>query len=533
MAVNRYGNEASIYDFLPGNSGVWGDQGFSAGGSVPTTTPRPGMGAPGDRYRAALGLPTLDPSAAHPVGSAQWDSNKAIYVNPQSGQPFTGKLPSGQYATNGRVTGAPPSGVSAIDPNNAAQRYKPVDIIKSPDIAAGTADLLTTFKKNADASLKGFDDYLSTFKAASKGAFDKTNAATNIDPLAANLRGQQQQFSGALDKSAAEIKALNASDAAAQHGIVDRANALLPEMDTNAQHALDLGMGAVQKNISRYKAASGTPTSLGGAEISMQNAANRDLLVPFELAKTQRKMDILQGLELPIQHDLTNRETSRITQFDPMVAAQQFQSGTQTEQTIQGLKQAVAGMSWDNAIRYMQSIGVPEQIRQQILQGQVSTLGALSQLEDQSRYRGLQDTLGANLSQPQYYNMAQPGFPAPDRYSPVTGTPQGDNAPRQIGSTTGTEPAGVTAQDRAYFQQTGYWPHQDPNFSQAAYDRLAPAMLANTGGGGRYSNAGPQSNSYWDPNQGAYVDRTTGQITGWGPSGQSPYYDAPGAVTRG
>lgn len=475
MAVNRYGNPTSIYDFSPGSSGQWGDQGFAPGGSVPASISRPGMGLPGDRYRTALGLTAPSTTAPRQTGIPTWDSQQAMYVNQHDGQPFTGKLPSGQYATGGRVTGAvPPGGVPAIDPNNPAQRYSPVDIVKSPDLAAGTSDLLATFKKNADASLKGFDDYLATFKDASKAAFDKTNAATNIDPLAANLRSQQQRYAGALDTSAGDIRALNVGDANAQRAIVAQANDTLPEIDKGYQDALDRDMGAVQKNISRYKLSTGTPSSMGGAETQIQNRANADLLIPFELAKSQRKLDILQNLALPVQRDITNRETSRITQFDPMVAAQEFQSGTQTEQTIQGLKQAVSGMSWDNATRYMQSLGVPVELRQKILQGNVSTLGALGQLEDQSRYRGLQDKLGANISQPQYYSPGQPSFPPPSggRYSNVTGSPQGANPPTQIGpngTTTVTNPA----TNAALSAEVQKWASQGMSPQQALSKALA------------------------------------------------------------
>lgn len=482
MAVNRYGNEPGIYDYLPGNSGIWGDQATPAGGAIPGGA-RPGMGLPGDRYRVASGLTPLSPLAPRaPSSTATWDQNRAMYVNPQTGQPFTGRLPSGQYATGGRVTGEPvPYSNQVINPNDAAARYKPVDIVKDPGVATGATDLLETFKKSAADSLKGFDDYLATFKDASKSAFDKTNAATDIGPLSSTLRGDQAKYAGALDQSAADIAALNAKDATAQRGIVTQANALLPEMDANARDALDLGLGAVQQNVSRYKTTSGTPSSLGSAEMQIQNAANRNLLVPFELAKTQRKMDILQNLALPVQRDITNRETSRITQFDPYVAAQEFASGTQTEQTIQGLKQQVAGLSWDNATRYMQSLGVPAQIQQQILSGQIQNLGGIAQLNAGSRYQGLQDILGANPSSPAYYNLAQPGLPAPSRYSPVTGTPQGNNAPVQVGGT-GTNGApgprpGYEAIDKAYFAQTGFYPN-DPNgnFSQAAYDAIAASL---------------------------------------------------------
>jgi hypothetical protein len=144
-------------------------------------------------------------------------------------------------------------------------------------------------------------------------------------------------------------------------------------------------------------------------------------------------------------------------------------------------------------------------MRQQLLTGQISQLGGIASLEDQARYRGLMDTVGANLSQPVGYNMSTGGFPSPSRYQPnvnlgggimtSTGTPLATNAPVNVDLRTGWAPA--------------------PDWAKAA-NRYGY-------GGGRPDasyNSGSQSNSYYDPNSGAFIDRTTGQITGYGSSGQ-------------
>jgi len=422
-----------------------------------------------------------------------------LVTSKRTGKPFTGKSQqNGLTYKNGRQDLSTPIGVSVpgtnqtIDPNNPTQRYKPVDIVKDPAIASGTADLLDTFKKSAADSLKGFDDYLATFKAGTADAMAKTKAATDIGPLTDNLRGQQTQYAGALNKSAAEIAALNANDAAAQRGIVAQAQATLPEIDAGYQDALNRDLASVQGNVSRYKTTSGTPSSLGSSEMRIQDNANQNLLVPFELAKSQRKLDILQNLALPVQRDITGRETSRITQFDPQVAAQQFQSGTATESQIQGLKTQVAGMSWDSATRYMQSLGVPAAIQQQILSGQIQTLGGISQLNAGSRYQGLQDVLGANLSQPVGYSIAQPALPAPNRYSSVTGTPLAPNAPVQVGGTVTGNNGTLPPSDPNRYQSDptsgGYWDLYTGQF----YPFGTPAAGAAQS---RYANVGPQNNS--------------------------------------
>jgi hypothetical protein len=206
-----------------------------------------------------------------------------------------------------------------------------------------------------------------------------------------------------------------------------------------------------------------------------------DVRLPLAQQQIQRNYDIVTGLELPIEQNLAARETNRIAQFNPAIAGQQFQSGVGTSQMISQLKMQTAGMSYENASRYLQSLGVPPQMWSAIIGGQAGNLGQIAGLQEGSRYLGLQDVLGSPVVQPQYFSNANPGYPPANRYTP--GAPAGapalnplnaPGAPATIGGNSALDPVAQ------YYAQTGQYPATDPNYSAAA--------MANIEQGNRYAS---------------------------------------------
>lgn len=368
------------------------------------------------------------------------------YVSILTGQPFSGRDPhSGQNIQGGKLVTGPPGTVQVpgsetfINPNDPSQRYKAVSVTKQPDVAAGQQDLMKSFTDAASSALKDFNQYLSTFKDASKTAFTKTAAATDIAPTVGALRTAQGGYAGSLTRNAADYAALDAANAAAERGIVSQAEATLPQYDLAAQAIGDRQLAALMRQQALYKMGSGTPRSLGGADSAILARAVADVNLPLQEQKIARQYDLLQNLSLPVQRDIANRETARIGSFNPATAAAIFSSGQGTEQMIQQLKQITAGMSWQNATQWMTSIGIPAQVQQQILSGQIGQLGQLSGLESMANYQGLQDVLGSYLSQPTAYSYGGPEYPGiplrQPRYSTNTGalpTLGGGTAPLQV-----------------------------------------------------------------------------------------------------
>lgn len=402
-------------------------------------------------------------------------------VSVLTGKPWSGPVPAGYLDPRANST-ANPSGVqvpfappgTTINPNDPTQRYKPVSIPKNPDIASGEQNLMQSFKDAAASSLQDFSSYLKNFTSDLSGARTAGAAATNIAPTVNALQTGQAGYASGLNADQAKLDALLKGNATAEQGIVAQDFATLPQYDTAAQNVADQQMAAVEQQLSRYKMNSGTPTSVGSDEERLLASEAAKVYAPLELAKIQAQQNVLTGVALPVQQDITNRQTSALTQFDPAAQAAIWSSGRATAQDVQNLKQAVAGMSYAQAVQFMQAIGIPAQIQQSILSGQAGILGQLNTLESGSRYQGLQDVLGAFPSQPVGYNTGTPGIPNYEPRNPgVAGPSLAPNAPVTVGAA--ASPTGSVYNNPSYSAALDQWLAQ--NAAQGATG-LNPASYA-------------------------------------------------------
>jgi hypothetical protein len=476
----------SPYAYQPGSSGYRGDQGFSPGYYQPGIVPqRP----------VATALPPI------------WDPQRALYVNPQTGQPHTGKLPSGQYSTAGRISGAPPIAPPAgkINPLTGQQELAPsqqfdaVSIPKQPDVSKATSDLLDTFKTTAAASLKDFSSYLNDFKTNLGTAQTAATKAENIQPTVDALTGQQKQYAGGVTQAQADLAGVNKTANAAETGSVAEAKGLLPSYDAAGQAIADRQMQLAVGNLSRYKMGSGTPTSAGTDETNILANAASAAMLPLKQSEIAQRYNIINNLELPVTRDIASRGAGQAA-FDVSTARDIFSSGQATTKDIQNLAQQVRTMSYQDAMNFMQAAGIPAQIQHQIISGQISELSGLSGLESASNYQGLQDLTGMSLTPAQYYNQGTGGYSVNSRYAPTTGT--GTNAP------------GLRAANAPVEVGAGGLPSW---IAQSRYNQAQTSQ-------GNQPNVGAQSNSHWDSNLGVFVDNNTGAITGWGYGGSAADY---------
>jgi len=389
-----------------------------------------------------------------------------------------------------------------INPNDPNQRYKAVNITKQPDVNAAKDDLMTTFKKNADTALQDFSSYLNNFKTDVATARTAAAKANDITPTVNALQSAQTQYSGDLSAADKSYQQALATGAANERGVVQQAQATLPQYNTAINNVENLQMDQLQKQLSRYKLGSGTPMSLGGDEEAQLIKGAREVATPLELAKIEKQQQILQGMALPVEQSIAGQNINYSGSFLPGVAGSRYGSATSTANSIQNLRNAVAGMTQQQAVAFMQAQGVPAAIMQQILSGEIGSLGGLSQLESSANYQGLQDVLGAYPSQPQAYNMQTGGFPTYPRRTGGTGTNNlgAPNAPTVVAPGDGTVDYNTLNQRNALARQ-----QMSPNRSYAGFN-----------------NMGSQSNSVYDPNTGTYVDQTTGATTGYAPGYQQP-----------
>lgn len=384
---------------------------------------------PGGYGPTSTASPATSPSlTADQIDYPVFNLTKGGLVSMKTGQPWMGAMPSGWSNPAGGST--PTGGVqvpyapagTTINPNNPAQRYSPVTIPKNPDIVAGEQNLMKTFQDSAANSLQDFSAYLKNFTSDLSGSRAAGASALDITPTVNALQGGQAQYAAGLTADQNQLSSLLGSNAAAEQGVVQQVQNTLPQYDAAAKAVADQQMAAVNQQLSRYKMGTGTPSSGGSDEQRILADAAAKVYAPFEQAKIAEQQNILTGLALPVQQDITNRATAALTQFDPAAQAAIWSSGRATAQDVQSLKNAVATMSYQQAVQFMTALGVPAQVMQGILSGQIGQLGQLSQIEQGANYQGIQDRLGVYQSQPVGYSNATPGIPNYGVRSPTNST---------------------------------------------------------------------------------------------------------------
>lgn len=385
---------------------------------------------------------TAPPDLTHGAAATDYpvyDISTGKNVSVKTGKPWVGPFPVGwvdaysKAAGGGRGVQVPfaPAGTE-INPNDPSQRYRAANIVKQPDVAGAQSELMKTFQDTAQQSLKGFSDYLKTFQTDLSNARGATAAATNITPTVNALTQAQAGYASDLSGANTAYQQALAESAARQRGVVGEAQGLLPMYDTAAKNAEDAQLAALQRQLSQYKITTGTPTSLGGDEERMLLQGVQNIMLPIEQAKINQRYSILSGMALPVESNIGGANINYAGSFLPGIAGSKYGSARDLATTIQNLKTQVANMSTQQAIAFMQAQGIPAQIMQQVLSGQISELGGLSNLESLSNYQGLQDILGAYPSQPVGYNVSTPGYPMTGPRYPTSANTLGANPPSVV-----------------------------------------------------------------------------------------------------
>lgn len=392
--------------------------------------------APNSRYTTASDRPMYGPNGT--------------IIDSASGQPYTGTY-NGAHVKNGVQLQLNPSTgqydtadniaqSNAAKVNDPASRYQSVNIDKNPDIESATSDLVKQFKTTADGALKDFSDYLGNFQSDVSSARNAGKVATDPTQTIASLTTANQNFQGNLNDANNRYQTALQTGQDTENNIVSQAQNNLGQFDTAAQNVADHEQQALQAQLSRYKLSSGTPTSMGSDEQKILAQGVQNIQLPTQLAKIQQSYNVLGQYALPVARDVTGQNVQYAGSFLPNIAGSSFGANTSTANNIQNVKMQVANMSFDDATKYMQSLGIPWAVQSQILQGNVSALGGLNNLESGSRYQGLQDTLGVNVTQPQGYSFAGGMPPTYNTSYPNVGRYSGGNGQTSTAST-GAVPA--------------------------------------------------------------------------------------------
>lgn len=391
-------------------------------------------------------------------GSPVWNAAKGIFTG-LDGSAFSGAI-GGQSYTAGKS----PAQVQ----NDTTSRYQPVNIVKSPEIAGATDKLIGAYGDNLNLEKNNFTDFLDaarTAKDAATSSFqsdikaynptDFSNTLNDLNSRYAAAGGvTNANFSGTSDDLNNQYSGILSDLAGKENAGVQKAYDLLPQYDTAGDRIGDAQTSALIQQLSRYKLGSGTPMSLGSDEQQRLIEGVANVRLPLEQQKIQRQYDTLTGLEIPIEQQQAQRGISQLTGFtypnvqsrygnDMNLLNTNYSHAYDAATQIQNLKVQTAGLGIQDAVKYMQAIGVPAVLQQQVLGGDISNLSGLSSLYGGSRYQGLQDENGVYVSQPFGSTFNSPGYaPVASRYSgavPNTSAPLASGNPAQVATPAGQQ----------------------------------------------------------------------------------------------
>ncbi len=370
----------------------------TSGGFVPSTVYNPS----GNSYSATT------------AGNPSW--NGSSWVSSTTGQPY-----SGTYFGNTYVNGQ-----SYQQLANSPSSYTSLTIPKSPAIAGATSGLLGQFGNNLSLQNNNFSDFLSAANnatnAATTGFNNDINNAYNLQPLGNTLNTLNTNYAGnagALNNSFNnEANTLNTDYSNTvsnlgnqENAAVSQAYGMLPAYNQAEQNIGTLEGNNLNSMISKYAAASGTPTGLGSNEEQTLAKGLADINVPLQEAQIGQNYNILENLQVPLEQQQAQAQIGQLQNFSMPLAQTQYNQGMNTLNTeygqqygtasqLQNLAIQIAGKPISEAVQYMQAMGVPAQVQQAILSGNVSNLAGLSGLWQGANYQGLQNNLGNNVASP-------------------------------------------------------------------------------------------------------------------------------------
>lgn len=393
-------------------------------------------------------------------GLVQGYSTAAPFGSSDAADNTSGQVPGYLPASPGNV----PVNLANQPPNNPSNDFSLISVTKNPAVQNSAQNLQQSSDQTQQQTAKTFNDYLTEAtqlaqQNAGTLAANQTTLATAPAQYAAQLAAINNQLEQENAAAVGTQTAANTQYANTAQNLIGQSQA---DIQAGTQAIYDRAGNALTYATDQNKlgkAASGTPGSLGGADIEAAAQAYQNAYVPAEIAATQEKLQNVYGFQQPIAQSEQQQGTA-LAQTQLGVAGQQAQTQTAAAGLVNNLKTSIAegNYSINDAVQYLTSLGLPIQMAQGVLSGNVSNEQAISALLQSNAFQGL----ATNYQQPTVafptYNSGQPGvttgttpfptttgtgtngyFPAPN-----TGTTTGSNGytPAQLGNQQQIQQAG-------------------------------------------------------------------------------------------
>lgn len=355
-------------------------------------TPTPKLLGPGGAYMT--GTPSIDAARKIRFGGATddyavYNTQKQAYESAKTGNPWDGKVVGG-YAIGGKFSSTPGPGMG--EPAASPVQFTVTKTVKQPEVATATGNLLQNQQQVASQTATGFQDFLNQAREINaqnkiqlgkdQAAFDTSRIESQLPAIDAEYRtGQAGVTAGMVDR--------NKSYADATQGLLDRMTAENRAYEANAQAVADRAFAQATKRNSLYQLSSGTPTSGSGNMSNRAIRAYADINVPLQRELADRRYSQLVNIERPYMRELygndmgiLNRESALLSDFAGRDEA--------TAKYLQNLKMQVAGMSRQQAQSYLASLGIPLELGQRLIAGDIANLSGIQRLDDAANFYTVQ-----------------------------------------------------------------------------------------------------------------------------------------------
>jgi hypothetical protein len=361
---------------------------YSPGGLLTGYSPSQVTGSPAvaPEYSNSLTTPTSTASGNVVGGSSQSTQPGGLLTKQTPGQQAAGQLL-----------------------NNTAVVAEP----KNPAITAATSNLLGDSQNVADQATKTFDDYLNEAKTATAGiqtqvATDTANLNALPGQTAARLNAINQNYANTTGNISNQYANLNQANVQTVGNDIADLSTINNNYATAAQNVADRAVQYAGGQIGKYQGGSGTPTSNSSDLENRYQQAYTDINLPVQQQIYQNQLGQLQNYITPLQEQLYGQNVNQAVNYNTTAANQIASMQTGSAEQIAALQQMVAGRSVSEAQQYLQSLGIPIQVAQQVLNGPTSNLATLTGVDSSntnygiaSAYQPAVTSLPNNSNQPQ------------------------------------------------------------------------------------------------------------------------------------
>lgn len=345
-----------------------------------------------------------------PEDYAVYNSQSKRYESAKTGNAWTGAIRgTNAFANNGAWTDQDPGG--ATQPQ--LPQFSTIKTEKQPGIATATGGLLDTFNKNATSTGTAFEDFLTQARdvnAQAKTQLGKDQAAFDTSKLETTLPKINQDYRATQTNLTGRMAETNKDYAKQTADTIARLNDENAKYEAAARAAADKAIGNATARVNLYQLTSGTPTSGSGNLTNRYMRAASDIEIPLQRELSARRYGQITDVERPYQRELYGQDQALLAR-ESGLAADFAGRDENTARYLNDLRMKVAGMARNQAQDYLRGLGLPFDMAQRIIAGDITNLGGIQALDERANYY----TVATPYDESRLPQVSSPAYVSPSR----------------------------------------------------------------------------------------------------------------------